>query len=209
MANLFEQAKAKPVKIAKAAKTEEIHYDTPGLDKYAQIDALEKQLETLKKTLKAEVEGPMFDHFVENKGQNYKGKDVLGSKASLELRKRDSRRGLDEVELNLCAKYNISTQKVEGDFKINLAGLSQKKMEEVSKAISSVKGLPDDFIEFDASKERTITTENSIDDIFKLNDKEVIRTLLPIVGTTAIKARTPVSIGTIIETASKFLGVEK
>jgi hypothetical protein len=124
------------------------------------------------------------------------------------LNKRSSASGLKDVELELVKRHGISIQEIEGDFKLNVEGLTPRKLQEVADAIEKVRGLPKDFITFDASKARTITTEASISEVFKLNDKETIRALLPVVGTLVIKAQTSAKIEEVIKATSKMLGVK-
>lgn len=206
MSNLFDKAKSAPSKSPKS-KLEAPPVKTAGLEVYAQIDALEKQLESLKKTVaRPEVVAVMVERFIENKGANYDGTegDATGK---LMLNKRSSASGLKDNELELLTQHNIPVERIEGDFKLNVAGLSAKKLNEVSDAIRAIKGLPDDFITFDDSKARTVTTEKSLEAVFKINDKDAIRQLIPVVGTIMIKPKYSGEVGPIFKAISKMLGV--
>lgn len=202
--NLFEKAKAAAPK-GSPKKPEAPRIETEGLAQYAMIDALEKQLKSLKETIRPTIDEQMYAQFLANRGQNYKGKESTHASASLELRKRSSASGLTDAEVTICEKKGISLTRIEGDFKLNLTGMSVKKLEEVSAAINSVKGLPEDFLTFDGSKARTITTETSIEEAFKLNDPEDIKQILMIVGTLGIKPKTDATIGTIIAVVGDLL----
>jgi hypothetical protein len=203
--NKFAAAKAKPITAASAPGQVEEYIATPGLEILAQIDALEKQLDALKKTtLRPEIQEAMITQFMRNKGENYKGKENSAT-ASLELRKRASNSGLKEQEIELCLKHNIPTIEIEGDFKLNVEGLTERKLEEISKALDKIKGLPADFIQFDAKKARTIVADDAIDTMFRLNDQDTIKTLMPVVGVFAIKPKTTSKMKDIMKAVSALV----
>jgi len=208
MTNLFTQAKAKPTKTA-ISKVEDIRVKTPGLEILAQIDSLEKQLDALKKTaLRPFIQEFMITQFMMNRGENYKGEEGSAT-ASLELRKRASNSGLNEAEIEILTQYDIPMVRVEGDFKLNVVGLTAKKLAQVSEAIESIRGLPEDFITFDASKERTIVADDSLATVFKLNDQETIRKLIPIVGIFAIKPKTSSTMNEVMEAVTELVCPKK
>lgn len=203
--NIFEKAKATPIVASPKSKLEEPRVKTPGLEIYAYADALEKQLAALKKSLKANLTPVMVKHFLKTKGENYKGEDKSAT-ASLECRKRASNSALEAIEIDLLKEKGISTLFVDGDYKINPAhAINSKLMKDVAKALEGVKGLPQDFIQFDAKKKRTITTDQSIDEVFRLNDEDTIKQLLPIVGVFSIKAQTATKIEKVFSAIEKIL----
>jgi hypothetical protein len=203
--NMFQQARTSaPAKTAKG-KVEEVYVKTPGLEILAQIDALEKQLDALKKTaLRPEVQDAMIDKFLENKGENYKGQEGNAT-ASLELRRRASNSGLSDTEIEVCLKHNIPLGDIDGDFKLNVEGLTEKKLQEVSDALSKVKGLPEKFITFDASKKRTIVTDESLTTMWKINDEDTVKQIMPILGVFAIKPKTSDNMETIVKAVSTLV----
>jgi hypothetical protein len=208
--NVFEKAKKIPAKkSSEKVKREEDTFPTAGLELYAEIDALEKALAALKKTVRGDVEASMKDHFVAHGPENYKGRDGQAS-ASLELRKRSSASGLSEAEQLLVSVHDIETEVVEDrpeTYVINPAyAQDPKTLKKVAAALSKIKDLPEDFLMYQESTKKTVMTEHSIEQVFKINDPDTIRELLPIVGTLAIKPKTTKSITEVVETIKEVLG---
>jgi hypothetical protein len=208
MTNLFATAKTIPAKKTVAGKPAKPEIRVEGLALYAEIDALEKTLAALKETAKTQVHSVMKDYFVANGPENFKGVDGL-STASLELRKRSSTSALNEPEQLLMAANGIPMQEVEDrpetfiinpDYKDDAALLKK-----ASAALSKVKDLPSDFLQYQQSTKKIVTTEDSINQIFKLNDKDRIRELLSIVGTLAVKPKTAKPIEEIVDTIREFV----
>lgn len=201
--NLFEVAKSKPTKASNNTPTVEV-VKTTHLESYACADALKKQIESLMKVLREPVEAQMMDKFISNRGENYKAEDGSAS-ATLMCTKRSSASGLKPNEIELLEQHKIPMEKIEGDFKLNVVGVPMEKLQEVSDAISKIKDLPDDFIQFDTSKARTITTEESIKKVFLVNDVEVQKQLLKVASTFMIKPKTSARMEKIISKISLLL----
>jgi hypothetical protein len=208
MSNLFAEAKKVPAKKAAAKKAEEPRVETAGLEVYAAIDALEKQLKALKATVRPELDALMIGHFVNNGPENYKGEEGQAT-ASLELRKRSSASALNDSEQELLADSNISTEVVEDrpeTYIINPAYAGDAKLlKKVSDAISKVAGLPTDFLQFQESTKKTVVTETSMTEVFRLNDKTTIASLIPVVGTLAIKPKTTASVKELMTTIAALI----
>ena len=167
-----------------------------NLEKLAAVDAAMKALEGIKKTLESEVKGDISDHFVnmgvelKSRPENFKGIDGKGA-ASCELRIRSSRSSLSEDETTLLGGYGVTTEtetdvpecfvinpKYSGDMR--LLGLIEKKL-------STIKDLPSDLILKQEGKTRTVVGEDAINQVFKLLDRDVIESLLPVVSVIALK----------------------
>lgn len=205
--NLFEKAKSNPVvKSPKSALTE-ASVSMQKFEPYAFADALGKAIDSLKTSMKAALHEQMYAKYMVNKGETFKGEEKT-AKGTFMLNKRSSTSGLKEVEIELLEDSGISMQRIEGDFKFNPTYMGdpaiQKKISDAFKKA----GLPDDIVQFDASKARTITTEDSINEVFKLNDPDTIRALLPIVGVPTIKPQTSAKLSVILDTVTKMLVVE-
>ncbi len=185
--NKFTAAKANPTKKAAPGKKPEVlPIEVKGYANYAQFDALEKSAKTMKEVARTPVIAAMEAQFIKNKGENYKACDG-GALGTLMFNKRSSASGLSDIEQELLTKYEIPMVTIEGEFKLNTGGVSAKKLQEVSDAIDKVKGLPDNFIEYSEEKARVVTSDKSIEEVFKLNDPDVIKQLMPVVGTYMIK----------------------
>lgn len=187
--NLFQNAKVAPAKkTAKRDKVQRVAIE--GLETYAYICVVEKALKGLKETYRGIVEPQMMDQFVldgkriNRKPDNFKGTEG-SAVASCELRKRSSASVLTEVEENILSKHKIDVVPAETRFVINPEYINDSKLlQRVSDALQKVKDLPTDFIVAD-TKGATVSDE-SIDQVFSKPER-VVRELLPIVGTMAVK----------------------
>lgn len=206
--NIFDKARATPTAKAGKEKAEEVKLLTKGLEEYAMLDALKKQIDALMKAAKPAITDQMYAQFLKNKGETYKGEEKLAT-STMVLSKRNSTSGLNEMEAAFLEMNSISTTRIEGDFKLNIDGVSPAKLQEVSDAISKIKGLPEDFLEFDASKARTITTDKSIEEAFRLNDVDTIKEVLKIVGTPMIKPKTSAKAKVILEAVKKLVEADE
>jgi len=209
--NLFDKAKKLPAKKA-AAKAEEVLVETKSLEVYAAIDALEKQLKSLKETIRPEVTAEMLAHFIDNGPENYKGFEGKAY-GSLELRKRSSASGLNDVEKDLLGRFNISTEQVEDRPETYIINQSYAQdielLKKVSEALANVPDLPEDFLQFQESTKKTVITENSMKEVFRLNDKTSIKSLIPVVGTLAIKPKTTATIKEMMAEIAEMLSPDE
>lgn len=196
--NIFANAKtiAAPAPSAKKAKKVQAHID--GLEMYALLDATEKSIKTLKETYRSVVDPQVTDEFVatgmliKRQPDNFEGTDGAAT-ASCEIRKRSSASGLDAAELAACKEHGISTERAVSTpeaFIFNPAYMNDSAlMERISKAISGIKGIPADLILKQEETFKNVTTEKSIDEVFALGDEKLVRQLLPIVSTPALKPK--------------------
>jgi hypothetical protein len=204
MNNLFATAKKVPAKTATAKKSVEAVTVT-GLELFAEIDALEKTLEALKATARSVVVSEMVAYFAKNGPENFKGAEGFAT-GSLELRKRSTTSGLNEQEQLLLAAHKIPTQVVEDRAETYIVNPTYKDetllLKKASATLSKIKDFPEDFFLYQESTKKTVVTENSITEVFKLNDLDTIKSLIPVVGTLAIKAKTTKALDKIIETVA-------
>jgi len=165
------------------------------LEEFARIKAFQQSLKSQEDYFGAKVKSQMLDKFAElgsashRQPENFQGVDGEAT-ASLELRKRSSVSGLNEIEITHCEKYQVPTRAVQ-DYVINPEHAHVKEYQDeisklLGKAIESGK-LPKDIIQVKNS--RVIVTEDSLPKVFQLTDQAVMRAMLEVVGTPAIKAK--------------------
>lgn len=196
MTNRFAAAKADAGNTkAKKSKPKADSVTIAGLEDYAIVKAVMKQLEALETTLKGEINDQLLDQFVERgieagkKPANFNGADDNAS-GSMQLRKRTARSKLSAADIELLDDLGISYEESDDSmFYINkkYAG-DDKLLTKVSKALDKVPGIPTDFIE--ATPTAYVTTDESIDEVFKSNLNEAdVRNALQVVGTLATRVK--------------------
>lgn len=192
----FATAKADAgVEKGKTSKPKANEITIDGLEDLSIVNAVIKQLETLQSTLKTEVNDQMLDQFVTDglainkKPANFPGVEGHGS-GSMQLRKRTSRSTLSPSDIELLDAMGISyDESPDSLYFINKKYAEDEKLlDKVSKALDKVPGIPTDFIE--ATPTKYVTTEDSIDEVFKLNKKAPkTRELLQVVATLATRIK--------------------
>jgi hypothetical protein len=199
--NMFETAAKVPAK-APSNKRPDVEVGIVGLEDYAQVCVIEKSIKSIKETLRVDIDDQVLDWFTDQgmkvgrHPDNFKGVEGL-AKGSCEVRKRSSASGLDEVEQALLSRHNIPTQVVSDrpdTFIINpaYADLSKeenkKLLEAVSAALAKVKGLPEDFLLKQEATTKVVTTDASLNEVYKASDDAaVVKRLLSVVGVAAVK----------------------
>lgn len=193
MANLFAKAKVIEAPKPKSKKPDRAEVTMPGLGEYATVVSLIKNLETLAKTLREDLDGQMRANFVkfgENgvRPENYRGTDGEAS-ASCELRKRSTASALTPEEIALFAEKGIPCEEVElvaQRYIINPVYMTdQAKLEQVSKALEKVKNIPD-FILLQEGSTKHVVTDESVATVFS---KKLAGELLDKVCCLAIKPK--------------------
>lgn len=194
MNNLFEQAAVVPAKTAGKAKRPDVTVLMDGFVDYAVLDLLEKQVKSMKATVRVPLDDQILDHFteeglkVERHPDNYKGRDTLsyeddaGSPATMkaegscELRKRSSASALNEVEKSLLDKYEVPTEEVAdrpATFIVDpvYADLSVPAnaalLAKVSEALR-IAGVPEGFIKRQEATTKWVTTDATLDAVYKV-----------------------------------------
>jgi hypothetical protein len=167
-----------------------------GMEAYAALDAAIKTIETLHETTGAIIKDQMAAEFVEDgvagkrRPENFTGTERRAS-ASCELRKRGSNSPLKPHEVELMRAFGIPIEEktdVDETFIINPAYAADAVLlEKVSRALSKVDGLPMDFIQKQVPEVKYVTTEDSLDVLFK-KERAVVDQCLRVAGTLAIKA---------------------
>lgn len=166
-----------------------------GLEDLSIVNAIIKQLETLQSTLRAEVNNQMLDVFVEEglsirkAPESFSGVDGQ-AEGSMQLRKRSSRTVLSLNDVDTLKSLGISySESPDTVYFINKKYADDAKMlDKVSKALDKVPGIPTDFIE--ASPTKYTTTDDSIDELFKLNlSKQKTRATLQVVASLASRIK--------------------
>jgi hypothetical protein len=193
--NLFTTAKTVAAKPAKGKKPETKTVELAGLEKLAALDALAKAIKGLIETTKAEVNEGATDVFVtqgqdiKSQPENFKAEEGAAT-ASVQLKKRSSASGLSEIEIEQAKKAGIPLEVVADrpeTYIFNPEHLDwlAKNGASVSKALVKL-GAPSDVIQFQEASTKTVTTDESLNVLFTKSEK-VIRDLLPVVGTLAVK----------------------
>lgn len=195
--NIFEKAKTtKTTKTTASKKNKKKEVKIDGLKQLASLKAVEKALKAMIATVEEDVKEQTAELFVEDgikrgaRPDNFRGIDE-GASASCELRKRSTRSPLNPDETSLLDDYGIDYDvevDVEETFVINPAYANdQAILEKVAKALSKVKDLPDDFIIMQEGVSRKVVTDDTVNQIFQKKDAAVVRRLMEITCTQAVK----------------------
>jgi hypothetical protein len=194
---MFATAKTLAAPKGKAKGKAKAEIEIAGLENLAAIDAVIKALTALKATVESDVKGTMAEHFIEagaaknGRPENFRGTDGKAS-ASCELRARSSSSPLAPADVELLDRHGISHQTVETTIETYVINPAYKDdqalLGKVEKALKKVGGMPEDFILLQQGVAKTITTETSLDEVFRLN-KNVASGLLGVVGVLAVKPK--------------------
>jgi len=207
--NIFDTAKAKtPTKTTKPKGKAKVEINIAGLEDLAIIKTVEKALAGLSSSLEADVKCSMANEFITlangRKPDSFTGIEGTAT-ASCQLRKRSGRSVLTTAEQELLAANGVSTETIEDvkeTFVINPEYRDNSELlGKVSDAISSIDGLPSDFIIHQAQEARVVTTATSLDEVFQA-DPAVMKQLLDVVGTLAVKPT--LASGDITDTLAKL-----
>lgn len=199
--NLFKNATVVEAKGTKGKKTAKATTEVEGLELYAAIDHSIKWLKTLLETTKTTVIEVATHKFVADgvkiggKPANFDGEEGKAV-ANIQLKKRSSASGLNDIELALCNEYNVPTEQVSDrpvTYIFNPAHLAwiEANGMKLSAALAKIPGAPGDLIQKQEATTKIITTDDSLDFVFRTLAKkpDVIAQLLPVVGTLAIKPK--------------------
>lgn len=193
---MFSNAKTvKAPSSKKKAEKAEVQID--GIANLAAIDAVIKSLQALRTTVEADIKSEVNVQFLQKgcaakkRPDNFKGIDT-GASSSCELRIRSSASKLSDDEANLLKAEGISTTEVTEvieTYIINPAYKDDGKLLAlIETKLKGVKGIPEDFIQFQEGKTKTVVGETALDEVFALDIKKA-RTLLPLVGVLALKPK--------------------
>ncbi len=191
-ANLFSTAatlEVAPKKTSKADTKEKIKIE--GLEDYAMVVSLQKNLDALKETLEGSVKAQMKEVFTRQSNkrpENFRGIENHAS-ASCEFRKRSIRSVLTEEEVGALEKDGIpvgTEVTVPSRFIINPEYMmDQALLQKISDAMRKVPGLPENFIVLQAEQSSRVVTDETVD---KVCEKGLITQHFDKVATMAIKA---------------------
>jgi len=191
---MFAQAKAvAPTKPKSKKGSEKDIVEIPGVEQFAQIDALITALESLNSTLDAQLKEQAFTYVNDNSNgkRPVSFKETEGNAtASMEPRKRTSRSYLTDEEVALLAKYGVNAEKVvvtQKMFGFNpVYAENQALLAKIEEALSGVDGLPEDLIVIQEEKSNMIVGESTYNQAFKSGVPDVVRRM---VTTMAIKPK--------------------
>jgi hypothetical protein len=197
MANLFDSAKVAPAAKKSLKKAEKVEVEIEGLRTVAALDAAEKAIDGLKKSLRGSVDAQILDYFVNASAEtkrvpeNFRGVEADAS-ASCELRKRSVRSPLNEVEVKILEENDIPFEEVTDrpeTYIINPKYVTDAKlMSRVGLTLGKIPGMPEDFIQKQEATHTMVVSEESLPAVFaKPTDK--VAELLRIVGVIALKPK--------------------
>jgi len=197
--NLFEKARKEVVekKTNEPSTTDTV--EIPGLHQLASVGTVIDALNTLYSTLETKVKATMISKFIElgvqqkHQPANFEGTEK-NARSSCQLKKRSSKSALKPEEVKILDEHGISTEDMvsrEEAFVINPKYTGdQKLLAKISKKLSEIKDLPEDFIQVQTKISSKATTSTTIEEVFaKVEDVEHVRTLVNIVASPAIKFR--------------------
>ena len=208
--NLFSTAKKVEAPAPKAKKNDKERVLIKGLEDYAIICDLEKNLAAIKETLRLDVVAGMKSYFgkFKTRPENFRGFEG-DAEASCELKIRPSASPLNPAEVELAKDKGIPTEEVElipERFVINPALMAdQKKLEAISKALSKVPGC-EDFILHQERQVNTVVNEASLTKVFEAGLFESHGSLVSVLSVKPT-VKTP-EVSSAIARAQKLLGVE-
>lgn len=209
MLNMFEVAKAQPVKAAAKSKgktKDEVVLE--GLEDVAVLDALIKSLTGLKDSLRGPVNDQMREIFIDG-SENFLAVEGDAS-ASAELRKRATTSPLTTEEVEALKADDIVVGEIERTperFVINPAYADNSVLlEKVSKALAKVAGMPNDFVQFQAGVKVPVVTDETFEAV--MGDKELAAKYIDTVGVLALKPKLEnADLAFMVEKAKKLLGL--
>lgn len=199
--NLFSTATVLEAKGSKAKKPAKSYVLVEGLELYAAIDHSIKWLKTVLETTKSTISETAIEKFVADgvkigaKPANFDGEEGKAT-ANIQLRKRSSASGLNDIEVALCNEHKVPTEQTSDRAETyifnpaHLAWIEANGMK-ISAALSKIPGAPADLIQKQEATTKVITTDDSLDFVFRTLSKKpgVIAQLLPVVGSLAIKPK--------------------
>jgi deoxyribodipyrimidine photolyase len=218
--NMFAKAAAvapaKP-KTAKATDTAN-SIVIKGVEEFAAICAVMKQLEALQKTLAEDLKNQGVDMMVtegmrlQRAPESIKAHEGLGN-ANIQLRCKGSNIALSAEDAERLTAAGIPLQTVDNvveTYVINPAYKDdQGLLEQVSKALAKVKGLPEDFIQLQQDQKVCVDGDNTLSALMRLKDREQVEALLPLVAVKAIRPSFKGNTEAAIKTVADLLGFEE
>lgn len=201
--NLFTTAKVLETKAAAGKKSVKGKTLLEGLELYAALDHSIKWLKTALETAKATVGEAALEKFVadgiatKKQPENFDAEEGKAT-GNIQLKKRSSASALNDIERELCEEHKIPTvvvaDRTEGfllDMTVPGANEWLQKHADKLSAFLVKNNAPAEFLKQQTATTKTITTEDSLDFIFRTFTKkpELIAQLLPVVGTLAIKPK--------------------
>lgn len=190
--NIFNAAKAKPIKAPAKGKPEVETIEMSGVERLAAIRVLMGALKEAEAQVSAQVKQTMVQHFVtrgvelQSRPPNFKATDGQ-AEASCQLQVRGT--ALRPDEATLMQEHGIPLNEVhkkEETFIINpLYANNSALLRKVNKALQGVPGLPSDFIQHQKDVEYKATDETLVALFQKGNN--LVANLLGTVATPACK----------------------
>lgn len=193
--SIFENAKKTPAK-KKVSKSAAPEVNVEGIERLAALEALKANLEAQIAIEKNNINEKAMTYFVDTgmatktRPANFKGLEN-GSEASLQLKDRSSRSYLNDEMIAVLKDHKIPYDRnvsKEETYYINPEYITDSDMMKMVGENLELLNLPKDFILYQEEEFGNVATKDSVAAVFKLDDEDAVRELLPIVTTQAIKA---------------------
>lgn len=190
--------KAKTIKTDKPSKRSAPSVVMAGIEAVAALDTVIKSLTALKETKMVAVKDAMKERFIrvgldeKRRPVNFKGIEGEAS-ASCELRIRSKTSALSDAEVAFLTKHGIKTHTITATpetFAINPSYLQDATiMRAVEIALKKVKGLPEDFIQYQEGVSSTVVDDGALDEMFAKASKVDCEQIINTIGVLAVKPK--------------------
>jgi hypothetical protein len=211
---MFSKAKVLAAKPTAAKKKEKLEVEIAGVQDLAKLKALIVAATAMAATIEAEVKSAGFDQFMEMKGNSPRPTSFVGiegvATCSVEMRKRSTASALNEDEVNVLAKHNLSPfeqVKTQHLFAINPKYAEDETLlAKVEKALSKI--VPEDFIVQQEGVSTKVVTDEMLDQAFRMSGTEEA---IAIMTTMALKPKLSeeYSMENLIKDATEIMSPKK
>jgi len=196
---MLSNAKKATVVTAKDPKKAKRTEPLAGVAELAALEHLQESVAAMIAMKKTEVLDAGLDIQI-NRGMNKKGRpDTLyvedngdGSfkgTGNVQVKRRSSASAVTEEQADILNEHGIPYQaSVHTEtYVVNAKYADDKDLfARIDKALSRVQGIPEDFFEIIEEDSKPIVTDESMDAVFRLGDKKLIKELLPLVSTSLV-----------------------
>lgn len=187
-----------------------------NLKNLATLVAIKKSVESMIEAFEEDVKSQAVVEFVKTgsaakaRPANFEGIDGSAT-ASVQLKKKASNIALSAEEIDLLARFKISTEKrtdVHGTYVFDPEALKDEaKMEAIAKLLEDAGH--DDVIRYQEERSKTVVADAALDEVFKL-DPVVIGDILPVIASIAVKPKVDEDeIAEVIASLSKLITVSE
>lgn len=175
--SVFANAKTLVTDKPKTGKAKKPEVPLQGLEDVALLEALLQSIGAYKESLEAAVKDQAREIFLAKangrRPENFRAVEGL-AEASVELRKRSSRTVLSEDEVAVFDEHNIPYDTIveQAETFVLNPNLDAATLAKIDKALSGIKGLPDNVILKQTGVTKRVVSEATIDTVFKKGKAE-------------------------------------